>query len=153
MMKKLSLIMALLAGLSPVTATAQDMSGVPDVSMFKMMVEGNKQSGWVAFREYDGQQLIYFTALVTSRCRLKEVRYSINSDALDQTFPLAACIPDSPFSIPSDAGLEAIALSIRSQTAKTVAVQVVFEDDVETDIMTYRPCEGVGDGTCAKVVN
>ncbi len=153
MMRKLLLTLAILVGLAPSVASAQDMSGVPDVSMFKMMVDANKQAGWVAFREYDGQQLIYFTALVTSRCRLKEIRYSVNSDALDQTFPLARCIPDSPFSIPSDAGLEAIAIGLPSQTAQTLSVQVVFEDDVETDVMTYRPCEGVGDSSCAKVVN
>ncbi|WP_435668284.1 hypothetical protein [Maritalea sp.] len=152
-MKRLFLTLAILAGLVPGVASAQDMSGVPDVSMFKMMVDANKQAGWVAFREYDGQQLIYFTALVTSRCRLKEIRYSVNSDALDQQFALAPCIPDAPFSIPSDAGLEAIAISLPSQTAKTVSVQVVFKDDVETEMMTYRPCVGVGDGTCAKAVN
>lgn len=152
-MKKLILALAILTGLGPMAASAQDMSGVPDVSMFKMMVDANKSSGWVAFREYDGQQWIYFTALVTSRCRMKEIRYSVNSDALDQTFPLAACIPDSPFSIPSDTGPEAIAITLPAQTAKTLSVQVVFEDDVETEIMTYRPCEGVGDSSCAKVVN
>jgi len=153
MMKSLVLALCVSIGLLPAAASAQDMTNVPDVSMFKMMVDANKSSGWVSFREYDGRQLIYFTALVTSRCRIKEIRYSINSDELSERFPLAPCIPDSPFSIPNDAGLEAIAISLPSMTAKTASVQVVFEDDFETDIMKYRPCEGVGDSTCAKVAD
>ncbi len=142
----------LMAGLAmPSHGLAQDKSGVPDVSMFKMMLDANK-TGWIAFREYNGQQLIYFTNMLTSRCRLKEIRFSINEETLDQTFNMPACIPDSPFMIPADGGVEDIALILEPGVAKTISVQAVFEDDTETDMITFRPCEGVGDGTCAKVV-
>ena len=32
---------------------------------------------------------------------------------------------------------------------KFVSVQVVFADDVATEVMTYTPCEGVGEASCA----
>ncbi len=149
-MKKLLLILALISGFAPTAATAQEL---PDVSMFKMMLEGNKNSGWVSFREYDGHQWVYFSALVTLRCRLKEVRYSINSDALDEQFDMVRCIPALPFALPSDAPWDATLIRLAPQTAKTLTVQVLFDDDTESEIVTFAPCEGVGDMTCARVVN
>jgi len=149
-MKKLFLALALVSGVAPAVATAQEL---PDLSMFKMMLDANKASGWVSFREYDGNQWIYFTPMVTLRCRLKEVRYSFNSDALDQTFPLVRCIPALPYSIPSDASWEATAMRLPSQSVQTMSVQVVFDDESESEIMTFAPCDGVGDMTCARVVN
>lgn len=149
-MKKLMLAMAILSGFAPSVANAQQM---PDVTMFKMMLEGNKQSGWVSFREYDGHQYVYFSALVTLRCRLKEIRYSINSDALDERFETVPCIPALPFALPSDAPWDATLLRLAPQTAKSVTVQVVFDDDTESEIVTFAPCEGVGDMTCAQVVS
>lgn len=150
MKKILALVMMIVLAL-PTGGFAQDKSGVPEVSMFKMMLDANK-SAWVAFREYDGRQFIYFTNMLTSRCRLKEIRFSINEDSLDQTFDMPACIPDSPFMIPSDGGIDDIALTLEPGVAKTITVQAVFEDDTETEILTFRPCEGVGDSSCAKVV-
>jgi hypothetical protein len=41
---------------------------------------------WLSFRDYDGKVLLYFTTLMSYRPIIKEVRYSLNSDALDQTF-------------------------------------------------------------------
>lgn len=150
-MKKI-LVLVMMVGLAlPTGGMAQDKSGVPDVSMFKTMLDASK-SNWVAFREYDGKQWIYFSNILTARCRLKEIRYSVNSDALDERFEMVRCIPDMPFALPSDAPWDATLITLPSQTAKTMSVQLVFEDDTETEIMTYRPCEGVGDGTCAKVV-
>ena len=95
---------ALFAG----TASAQEEDGeeykaqIPDVAIYKAMLDANKQTGWVQFREFADQQLIYFTALQTMHCRLSEIRYSINSDALDQRFPLAKCNPQLPFNLPGD---------------------------------------------------
>ena len=41
---------------------------------------------WLSFRDYDGKVLLYFTSLMSYRPIIKEIRYSLNSDALDQTF-------------------------------------------------------------------
>jgi hypothetical protein len=123
----------------------------PPVEVYQAMLEANRASGWVQFREYDGRQLVYFTPLQTMHCRLSEIRYSINSDALDRTFPLVECVPALPFSLPGDAGLEDIAISLSPGEARTVTVQVVWSDGAESEIVTYGPCEGVGDSTCARI--
>ena len=83
-------------------------------------------------------------------CRLSEIRYSVNSDALDKTFPLVDCIKALPFSLPSDAGLEAIAIQLAPGEAKSVTVQVVWSDGAESETLTFVPCDGVGDQTCAQ---
>ena len=49
------------------------------------------KANWLAFRNYSGRQFIYFTILLAYRCGLSEIRYSVNSDALDRTFPLPPC--------------------------------------------------------------
>lgn len=149
MLKLAGPVLAVLAISAPAFAQ-QDT--VPPVDLYKTMAEANKSSGWVAFREYDGKQWIYFTPLVTLHCRLKEIRYSINSPALDQRFPLPDCQPALPFSLPSDAGPEAIALTLSPGEAEKVAVQIVFDDDTESEVLVYEPCVAVGDATCAILV-
>ena len=46
------------------------------------MVSGS----WLSFRDYDGKVLLYFTTLMSYRPAIKEVHYSLNSEALDQNF-------------------------------------------------------------------
>lgn len=125
---------------------------VPPVETYKMMADANRASGWVAFRNYGGQQLVYFTPLVTLHCGINEVRYSINTPALDAVFPLPDCHPALPFSLPPDAGLEAIALSLPPGTAELVAVQITYTDGSQSDVLVFEPCDAVGDATCAFLV-
>lgn len=131
------------------TSFAQDKSRVPPLATYQAMLEGNKQSGWVSFRNYGNDQWVYFSALQTLHCRLKEIRYSINSEDLDKTFDLVDCNPQNPFALPPDSGPDDIALQLPAGTAKTVAVQVVWEDDSASAIAVYEPCENVGDQTCS----
>ena len=53
------------------------------------------KANWIAFRNYSGRQFIYFSNLLAYRCGLTEIRYSVNSDALDRVFPL----PPAPVSV------------------------------------------------------
>jgi hypothetical protein len=46
------------------------------------MVSGS----WLSFRDYNGKVLLYFTTLMSYRPAIKEIRYSLNSEALDKTF-------------------------------------------------------------------
>lgn len=130
-------------------ATAQDL---PPKVVYQAMLDAARTSGWVQFRDFAGQQLVYFTALQTLHCRLREIRYSINSDALDQRFALVPCNPQMAFALPPDAGPEQVYLSMPPGTAETVTVQVVWDDGTESAVMTYGPCTGVGDQSCAQLL-
>jgi hypothetical protein len=131
------------------TATAQEL---PPKAIYQAMLDAAQTSGWVQFRNYAGQQLVYFTALQTLHCRLSEIRYSINSDALDQRFALVPCNPQMAFALPPDAGPEQVYLSLQPGTAETVTVQVVWDDGTESAVMTYGPCTGIGEQSCAQLL-
>ncbi|WP_429818709.1 hypothetical protein [Ensifer sp. B1-9] len=124
---------------------------LPDVAIYKAMLDANKQTGWVQFRNYDDRQLIYFTALQTMHCRLSEIRYSINSDALDRRFPLAKCNPQIPFNLPADETAEYVYISLPADTAKSLTIQAVWDDGAGSEIVVYKPCDNVGDATCAQI--
>lgn len=149
-LKKITMGVAL-AGLSfPVSLSAQEL---PPLTLYQQMLEMNKSSGWVSFRNYNGQQWIYFTPLVTLHCRLEEISYSINSTDLDQSFDVPRCNPSMPFSVPTDGGIDAIAITLPPGTAQTVSVQVRFSGvKTKSEILTFRPCKDAGEASCAVLV-
>jgi len=56
-----------------------------ELAQGKQILEMTKGS-WLSFRDYDGKVLLYFTHLLSYRSVIKEIRYSINSEALDREF-------------------------------------------------------------------
>jgi hypothetical protein len=152
-----SIIAAMVAAMAVIPAVAQEdqdeyQPELPDMSMYKAMLDANRQPGWVQFREFSGKQLIYFTALQTMRCRLSEVRYSVNSDALDKRFPLGPCDPQQPFNIPdSDDPGKFMYIELPPNGARTLTIQAVWADGSGSEIVTYRPCDNVGEATCARI--
>lgn len=125
---------------------------LPDMQIYKAMLDANKQPGWVQFRDFAGKQIIYFTALQTMHCQLSEIRYSINSDALDQRFPLGECDVQQPFNMPADdPDGKYMYRDFAPGEVKTIAVQVVWADGSGSEIVTYRPCDNIGESTCARI--
>jgi len=49
------------------------------------------QANWLAVRVWDGQDLLYFTHLMTFRCGLEEVFYGINGESPDKVLPMEPC--------------------------------------------------------------
>ncbi|MBX9456944.1 MAG: hypothetical protein KL863_13445 [Rhizobium sp.] len=159
-MRPSAVLLSAVAALTPLLpALAQDSDEdeykpeLPNMAMYKAMLDANKQPGWVQFREFSGRQLIYFTALQTMRCRLSEVRYSVNSDVLDKRFPLGKCDPQQPFNIPDegDNPNKWILIEFPSGSVKTISVQAVWADGSGSEIVTYRPCDNVGESTCTRI--
>ena len=60
-------------------------TGDEQLAQGKMMLNMTAGS-WLSFRDYDGKVLLYFSGLLSYRPIIKEIRYSLNSDKLDQTF-------------------------------------------------------------------
>jgi len=141
---------ALLAGAAAAQEDEEYKPEIPDTAIYKAMLDANKTTGWVQFRNFSGRQLIYFTALQTTHCRLSEIRYSINSDGLDQRFPVAPCDPQLPFNLPDDTTNASLLIELEPGEAKTIAVQVVWEDGSGSEIVVYRPCDNA-EATCARI--
>jgi hypothetical protein len=152
---RLFLAVAMIAACLPALAQESDddeyKPKLPDMQIYKSMLDANRQPGWIQFREFAGKQLIYFTALQTMRCRLSEIRYSINSDKLDQRFPLGECDVEQPFNAPADdPENKYIYLTLGPGEARTLTIQVVWADGSGSEIVTYRPCDNP-DATCARI--
>ncbi len=130
-------------------AAAQDRSRIPPMATYQAMLDAAQPNGWVGIAARDGEELVYFTPLLPLSCRLKEIRYSINSRDLDERFPLMDCNPQLPFSMPSDVIIEELLIRLEPGSVDTVAVQVVWEDGRESEIQVYRPCDIFDEQACA----
>ena len=61
------------------------------------MVSGS----WLSFREYNGV-LLYYTALVSYRCAIKELRIGLDTAEPDRVVPLPPCDEANPFAVPGN---------------------------------------------------
>lgn len=141
-----SLVLAA-ATLTAVSASAQ--SRVPPPDQMRMMIEAGADQ-WIAFRDYDGRQLVYFTHFVSMKCGIEELRYSVNSTELDQVWPLPECHEQIPFHV--DPEKDQVYLDLDLGTAETVTVLVRYLDGGQSPVRTYRPCDVEGDITCGLLV-
>jgi hypothetical protein len=146
-MKARTLLSLALLAASPGSAAQAQASRELPVDQVKQILAQTLES-WLAFRVYDGRNLIYFTHLATYHCALLEIRYSFNGTALDRRFPVPKCNPLLPFNVGAD---DTVYLEAREEDAKTVAVQLVYDDNSVSDVHVFQPCPGAGDATCAIV--
>src|SRR5256714_530714 len=92
----------------------------------KQILEMTKGS-WLSFRDYDGKVLLYFTHLLSYRPVIQEIRYSINSDAVDRTYKFK---PSDKMYISGDE-LPYITVPANSQYA---VVQVTYKDGTKSGV-------------------
>jgi len=90
---------------------------------------GFTSNSWLSFRDYDGKLLLYFTGLMSYRPVLKEVRYSLNSEALDRTFKFKAT--DKMFEVGDD-----ILITVPANT-EYATVQVTFTDGTTSSVQKF----------------
>ncbi|MCE2595834.1 hypothetical protein K6Y31_13560 [Motilimonas cestriensis] len=91
------------------------------------------KNAWLMLRDFNDETLVYFSQLATSRCAIKRIQYSLDSDKLDQEFALPPCDTKNPFSLP-----ENFDGYIRADKAvQAVTVQVTFFDQTQSSVETY----------------
>lgn len=70
------------------------------------LAEGNKQimeqfwTSWIAFDASGNTGLVYYTQMLSYRCAIAAVRYSLNGDALDRTLDMPPCDEKDPYALP-----------------------------------------------------
>ncbi len=92
-------------------------------------------ASWVALREYDGKDLLYFTHLLAWRCGLEQVRYAVNGGAMTG-FELEPCYVDEaqPNAIKAEGNLPFLSFDLKG--VKSVEVELTY-DDGETATARY----------------
>ncbi|MDG4882246.1 methyl-accepting chemotaxis protein [Mesorhizobium sp. WSM4884] len=102
--------------------------------------QGNKQildqfwTSWIAFDAGGNHGLVYFTQMLSFRCAIKEVRYSLNGTALDNQIRMPPCDAKDPYAIPSDYQPY---FKVKDDV-KSMAVQVTYTDGTKSPVREYK---------------
>ena len=104
-----------------------------DAAQIRPILDATK-ANWVAVREWEGQDLIYFTHLESWRCGLDNVKYGVNSEVADIEWQLAPCDENNPNAIPSD-HLPYTATELKS--VETLIIEITY-DDGQVDTVQYE---------------
>jgi hypothetical protein len=97
------------------------------VAAQKKILDMTKNS-WVAFRDYDGKVLLYFTSLVSNRCAISAVSYGIDTSATPSDFALSPCNAKDPYNVGD--GLLYITVPGNSKFA---SVRLSFKDGTQSE--------------------
>ncbi|MEM7302325.1 MAG: caspase family protein [Pseudomonadota bacterium] len=94
-------------------------------------------TGWISYRDYDGKLLAYFSHLVSYRCAIERIEYSIDSEDLDRTFDLLPCDPNDPHSINFGKKTSKIHISI-PRDSSFMSVRLMYRDGTESDLKRFE---------------
>jgi hypothetical protein len=107
-------------------ATAENFTTAAEV---RPILDATRAS-WIAVREYDGRDLIYFTHLFAWRCGLSAVHYGLNGAEPETAVELEACHEESP--TPGEIReTELIDISEAPGSVKSVTVKITYDDGSE----------------------
>lgn len=128
--------------LGTVSALAQDRVAEDQTPTGKFLtasevkpILGATKGNWIAVREWEGQDLIYFTHLLSWRCGLYEIRYTVN-EGEQLSWPIPDCDPATHTvgAIPEDA---AIYTELPLKSVETITVDLLY-DDLSTETATFE---------------
>ena len=115
----------------PITANAQ----MVDAAQIRPILDATKSS-WVAVREWMGQDLVYFTHLLTWRCGLTKIEYSINSSDADQNWEFIPCdeTAPNPMALPD---AQKIYGNFVLNSVQSITVKITYDDGMQ-DTATFE---------------
>ncbi|WP_136441011.1 hypothetical protein [Pacificoceanicola onchidii] len=93
------------------------------------------RANWVAVREYNGQDLVYLTHLLSWRCGLVAIHVGLNGGPLEE-WPMEACHMDSnsPNAMTAPDGV--IYKGYPLGSVETISVEITY-DDLTADAATF----------------
>ncbi|TIR18751.1 MAG: methyl-accepting chemotaxis protein [Mesorhizobium sp.] len=91
-------------------------------------------TSWIAFDSGGNRGLVYFTQMLSYRCAIREVRYSLNGSALDKEIKMPPCDAKDPYAIPSDYQPY---FKVKDDV-KSMAVQVTYTDGTKSPVREYK---------------
>lgn len=105
---------------APLAAHAQFNSAAEVKPILQMIIPQ-----WVSVREFNGQDLLYFTLLEVYRCGLEQIRYVIN-DGKPRVWQTEPCEGDEVFSEIGEDRLPYAEFELGS--VQTVRIELIFDD-------------------------
>lgn len=104
-----------------------------DAASVRPILDATK-ANWVSVREFDGNDLVYFTHLLAWRCGLEKIEYGLNGADPDREFSIGTCDESSPNTIPEDM---LVFDTYELKSVSSVTVKLTY-DDGEVDTQTYE---------------
>lgn len=113
---------------------AQDFTTAAEVKPILTMTKPQ----WIAVREYDGQDLLYFTNLLAWRCGVEGVSYGVNGAPARTALVFEPCYDGEaqPNALKMDQGVLPFVTADLS-SIKTITVSVTF-DDGSVEVAEYE---------------
>lgn len=129
-MQRISPIVAALA-LSALAGTGQAQEFTSAAEVGPILAATRAQ--WVALREYDGKDLVYFTQVLSWRCGLSEIRYGLNGAPPETLLPMEPCYATEaqPNALKVDQGLLPY-ITQPLQSVQSLDLLLKFDDGSET---------------------
>ena len=122
--------------LTPLAASAPaSAQGMPP-EQIKQILDLTK-ANWVAFRDWQGQELVYFTHLESWKCGIDYVFYGLNDGPIDQEWELDECDPDNPNAVLKDKPY----IERPPGSTQSISVQLIFPDGTKSQVerFEYKP--------------
>ncbi|MDZ4309455.1 MAG: hypothetical protein U1A24_02690 [Cypionkella sp.] len=128
------LIVAAIATMPPVAIATMPTAALAEnfttAAEIKPILDATR-ANWIAVREYDGKDLLYFTHLLAWRCGLSEIRYGLNGAAPDKIWPMEPCYDTEPQ--PNALKMEGAEIYLTEPlgSIQTINVSVTYDDGSE----------------------
>ncbi len=105
-------------------AAAQNFTTAAEVRPIMDMTRAN----WIAVREWDGKDLVYFTHIESWRCGMSKVVYGINSNVANTEYQLEPCYEGeaTPNAMKLTDHLPYIEFPLNS--VETVTIKITYDD-------------------------